>query len=84
MAEHPDAEPIRSAFEAFAMATWLECSRWWPRTPYGTYQVEVRWLVIIMVATQCSTCSAGWCRRRREPSLNNFTLQLPMTIMLSH
>lgn len=84
MAEHPNAEPIRRSFEAFARGDMAGMKSLVAKTPCGTSLAGARSPVITMAATRSSRCSVGWCRRRREPSLNSFRMQPPVMIMHSH
>ena len=84
MAEHPNAEPIRRSFEAFARGDMAGMKSLVAEDTVWHIPGRARWPVITMAATRSSRCSVGWCRRRREPSLNSFRMQPPVMIMHSH
>ncbi len=71
MAEHPNAEPIRRSFEAFARGDMAGMRSLVAENTVWHIPAGVRSLVITMAAMPCSRCSVGWCRRQRERSLKS-------------
>jgi hypothetical protein len=83
MAEHPNAERIRRAFDAFArgdMATMTEL-----------IAEDTVWHIPVVGRCPATTkagrpslhCSVGWCRGRREPSPSSCMMRWPATSMRS-
>jgi ketosteroid isomerase-like protein len=71
MTEHPNAEPISRAFDAFARGDMAAMRSLVAEDTVWHIPGAAHWPVIITAERLCLKCSAGWCRHQREPSLKN-------------